>query len=163
MKFLEFADERVGLALAGTVFVNVLRRSLTMKQMAEVRRVVAKQQARGEASARGAITVLELSALDSIDEEARRDSARLMSEVRSAAAATVVEGRGFRAVAGRAIISGLYLVSRPPYQHRVFSDAEEGARWMGALVAGKPAAPTAKEISEAIAEARAAILSPKVD
>lgn len=45
--------------------------------------------------------------------------------------AVVQEGTGFRAAAVRGVVTGLAMVARMPYPHRVFGTPTEAARWFG--------------------------------
>lgn len=42
----------------------------------------------------------------------------------------VHEGSGFRAAAVRSVVTGLAMMANLPYPHKVFSTAEDAARWM---------------------------------
>ncbi len=50
------------------------------------------------------------------------------------ASALVFEGSGFRAAAVRGVATGLAIVARQPYAHRVFSNVPDAARWIVADV-----------------------------
>ncbi|HZU82320.1 MAG TPA: hypothetical protein VE987_05365 [Polyangiaceae bacterium] len=43
--------------------------------------------------------------------------------------AVVYEGTGFRAAAVRTVVTGLALVSKLPYRHKIFATVEDAARW----------------------------------
>jgi hypothetical protein len=49
------------------------------------------------------------------------------------ASAVVMEGRGFRASVGRGIATGLTLLARPSFPHRVHADVGEAAGWLASL------------------------------
>lgn len=49
-----------------------------------------------------------------------------------------VEGSGFQAAMVRAVITGLRLVSRPPYPTHIASDLEEAIRWILHKLPGGP-------------------------
>jgi hypothetical protein len=44
--------------------------------------------------------------------------------------AVVHEGSGFRAAAIRGVVTGLTMLARPPYPHKVFAAIEEGCAWL---------------------------------
>lgn len=65
----------------------------------------------------------------------------------------VMEGDGFRAAAARSIATGLSLIARQPFPHRIFSTVHEGSRWVAQLLKqGPPVDPIA--LSSAVEEIR---------
>lgn len=44
--------------------------------------------------------------------------------------AVVHEGSGFRAAAVRGVVTGLTLLARQPFPHRIFADVADGCRWL---------------------------------
>jgi hypothetical protein len=46
------------------------------------------------------------------------------------ASAVVMEGDGFRASAVRSVATGLSIVARQPFPHRVFRKVQDGAQWI---------------------------------
>jgi hypothetical protein len=46
------------------------------------------------------------------------------------ASAVVMEGDGFRASAVRSVATGLSIVARQPFPHRVFANVQSGAEWV---------------------------------
>jgi hypothetical protein len=63
--------------------------------------------------------------------EARDAGAQFMraSSAEIAVSAVVFEGAGFRNAAVRAVVTGLTLLARQPFPHRVFSNTGQAARW----------------------------------
>jgi hypothetical protein len=49
------------------------------------------------------------------------------------ASAVVYEGAGFRAAAVRSVVTGVSMVSKPPYPHKVFSSVAAAARWFAGM------------------------------
>jgi hypothetical protein len=105
-----------------------------------------------------ALSVLEPGAAQSVPREVRDESAALTTEFKSLAAATVIEGSGFRAAATRTAVSTMFLFARPPYPHKVFGDLAEGAAWV-LETAGKTTAIAVSrdDIVRAVEAARATI------
>jgi hypothetical protein len=66
--------------------------------------------------------------------EVRTGLARFMTEgarvIRSSAVA--FEGAGFRAAAVRGVVTGLTMLARQPYPHKVFATMADAAQWLGA-------------------------------
>ena|SRR5258706_8711818 len=46
--------------------------------------------------------------------------------------AVVFEGDGFRAAAVRGVVTGLTLLARPPYPHKVFANVQQAVGWFSA-------------------------------
>ena len=67
------------------------------------------------------------------------------------ASAVIFEGTGFRAAAVRVVTTGMALVARQPYPHRVFSSTTSAAEWTAAQMArrGLPC-PIASELDKAV-------------
>ena len=65
--------------------------------------------------------------------EVRTDLARFLTEgarvIRSSAVA--FEGAGFRAAAVRGVVTGLTMLARQPYPHKVFATMADAAQWLG--------------------------------
>jgi len=105
-----------------------------------------------------AVTVLEPTAAQSVPKEVRHESASLAGEFKSLAAATVVEGTGFRAAAVRTALASMFLIARPSFPHKVFGDLMESAEW---LIATAERAATmhasSDDIVRAVAETRRAL------
>ena len=71
------------------------------------------------------------------------------------ASAVVMEGDGFRASAVRSVATGLALVARQPFPHRVFPRTLDATEWLAQRLSGEPGSATAVEISRAMDEIRA--------
>jgi hypothetical protein len=67
--------------------------------------------------------------------EARQALARLMSDSGEhiAVSAVVFEGRGFRSAAVRGVVTGLSMLARQPYPHRVCATLSEAAEWFAEM------------------------------
>ncbi len=64
--------------------------------------------------------------------EVRAALARIMVDFGHAlkGSAVVHEGSGFRAAAVRGVVTGLTLLARPPFPHKVFATVEEASDWL---------------------------------
>jgi len=78
----------------------------------------------------------------------RDEGAALTAEFKSLAAATVIEGSGFRAAATRTAIAGMYFIAKPPFPHKVFGDLSTGAGWVIAM--GASAAPNGVTVGDIV-------------
>jgi hypothetical protein len=65
------------------------------------------------------------------DTRARAKLAAFMGASKSIRVSAVVfEGSGFRNAAVRGVVTGLTLLARQPFPHRVFSSVEEASQWL---------------------------------
>lgn len=154
---LHYTDHAFAVCTVGSSFVNVLRKPATMEMIDEIRRQVQRHHRRCNGIV-VAMSVLEPSAAQSVPRDVRENSARLTTEYHSLAAATVIEGSGFRAAATRTAVTTMFLFARPPYPYKVFGDLAEGASWVVATgQKSQPLSVTAEDIVRAVETARAAI------
>jgi len=154
---LHYADDAMGVCTVGSSFVNVLRKPATMAMIDEIRRHVARHHRRCNGVVI-AMSVLEPGAAQSVPREVRDNSARLTTEYSSLAAATVIEGSGFRAAATRTAVTTMFLFARPPYPYKVFGNLSEGASWViETAERTAPLAVTSQDLLRAVETARAAI------
>ena len=156
---LHYADDLHAVVSVGNVFINVVRKPATVGMIRETRRQVQRHFRRWNNQC-VAVSVLEPTAAQAVPREVRDESAALTAEFPSLAAATVIEGSGFRAAATRTAVSGMFLISRPTYPHKVFASLTESARWVIETV--KRTAPldvTSDDILRAIEVARRAVKS----
>jgi hypothetical protein len=154
---LHYADQLHAVVSVGNVFINLVRKPATVGMIRETRRQVQRHFRRWNNQC-VAVSVLEPSAAQSVPREVRDESAALTAEFQSLAAATVIEGSGFRAAATRTAVSGMFLISRPSYPHKVFGNLADGASWVIEKVSRTaPLAVTSDDILRAIEVARAAV------
>lgn len=59
-----------------------------------------------------------------------RLAAILRDHAHVVASAVVFEGTGFRAAAVRSVVTGLSLIARQPFPHRIFAEVHEAALWL---------------------------------
>jgi hypothetical protein len=160
MGIVTFSDEGGAYAERGNVTAFVVRREMTMPRLRRLRREAERVHARYGAE-RVSITVIEPTAISDVQKEVREESADLVRTFPSVLMVTIVEGGGLRAVAARAILSGMTLIAKGRAA-KIFDDVVTAMTWIEPRVppvAGvKP--PSARELVELVAEARRAITSP---
>ena len=89
--------------------------------------------------------------------EVRTALARFMTEgarvIRSSAVA--FEGAGFRAAAVRGVVTGLTMLARQPYPHKVFATMTDAAQWLTGSLAQTAHVPLdSRELLGALEELR---------
>ncbi|MBL8684795.1 MAG: hypothetical protein JNK05_36805 [Myxococcales bacterium] len=99
------------------------------------------------------VTSATMKAPDSEAREAMMASNRRTAS-KMAAVALAIEGEGFGAAAVRAVISGMYLVLKPPHPLKTHSDIATAARWLLEQTSDAPASISASELVSAVAQAR---------
>jgi hypothetical protein len=67
---------------------------------------------------------------------ARRAMAESLTRAAVAFLAVLFEGNGFRAAAVRGVVTGVSLLSPPPYPYKAFGKLEEAAAWAGLKARG---------------------------
>lgn len=144
------------LATWGPVFICVWRHETTMDGVHALTQRFA-DFSHGAAHGAGLLTIVEANA--PVPEGHVRDSlAGFMKKgagtIRSSA--VVHEGSGFRAAAVRGVVTGLTLLARQPFPHRVFATADEGCRWLASsLRETAPGAPIdAEQLVDVVRELR---------
>ena len=91
----------------------------------------------------GMIVIVEKDAvLPGPDERAELSALLKHSGHVAVASALVFEGEGLRATAVRSLVTGLSMLARQPYPHRVFSDVEAAARWIAPVLGAATGSPT---------------------
>ncbi len=103
------------------------------------------------------LTIVEGSAVTDVSREVRVESGAIMRDFPSALNVIVVEGRGFRNSAARAILAAMALLAGRRLSNRVFDDAREAAEWMVPRVPAVAPPPTVEQILALVDTARRAI------
>lgn len=100
--------------------------------------------------------VVTSAAMKAPDSEARDAmvASNRRTAAKMAAVALVIEGEGFAAAAVRAVISGMYLVLKPPHPLKTHSDIATAARWLIEQKCDVPASISASDLVDAVARAR---------
>jgi serine/threonine-protein kinase len=153
---LRFADSELALVRCGRVFITVLRRPLTLRGVEHMRRE-SRLLFGDDASRFFTLSILEARSATTVSPEVRTASEKFAREFTLGGAAIVIEGSGFRSAATRAVVAGIYLVSRAGYRHKVFDRPLEGARWLEDQLALSGVKQSALEMVDAVAEARRAV------
>lgn len=73
------------------------------------------------------------------------------------ASAVVFEGKGFRAAAVRSVVTGLTLLAKQPYPHKVFGTTEEGTQWLLSTMNLGPSAIAASKVLNEVRKIRAQV------
>jgi hypothetical protein len=136
--------------------ITVWRQPATLEALRELREVE-RRLLRINPKGVSGITVMEPSSFDRMMGAAEREEASSMAKEfndRTLAGTYIFEGEGFRAAMARAVVSGILLVSRARYPHKVFPSVEDGLSWLGSKL-GTPF--DGAELALRIAETRAKI------
>ncbi len=155
---LGFVDRGCAFSSVGNLIACVLREEVTVERLRALRkdteRVVAIY-----GPARGGITVVEGQAVTDVSKEVRVESAALMRDFPSAVTVTVIEGRGFKAVAARAIVSAMALLARNRDANKLFDTVDAAAAYMAPRIPPHGSDPrlTPEEIVAIVGRVRAAM------
>lgn len=108
-------------------------RTGTSLQAARVVRATARRLAAERPGALATLVVIERGAdMPSAEARAELSAMAVDQQARMVAAALVHEGNGFRTATVRAVMTGMMLVSRSAFPHKIFATVEEGSRWLRA-------------------------------
>jgi hypothetical protein len=133
---LMWSDDGIAMACSGHVAIIVLRQPATVAQLKRVRTDMTQLKARCSGKL-VSIVVLESGAVRDTPEDVRAEARNLMKDSHVFAAAIVIEGKGFRLSAARALLTGLGLISKPQYTQKIFERVDAAAEWVAQLVAQK--------------------------
>jgi hypothetical protein len=154
---LLWSDEGLAVATFGNVAVTVLRQPATGERLRRLRRDLVQLYERHPGKV-ASMTILEAGAFGSTPEDVRAESIALMRESHVFAAAIVIEGKGFRLAALRALLAGLGLVSRPRHEQKVFENIDAAADWLVELMTKNAIhEPSRQDLVAGIEQARASI------
>ncbi|MFO0551497.1 MAG: hypothetical protein U0271_24120 [Polyangiaceae bacterium] len=70
--------------------------------------------------------------------------------------ASVIEGSGFVGATVRSVVSGLTLITRPPFPSRIFDSVTEAIHWLAPQVMPRPTPSFMRELDLAVTSAREA-------
>jgi hypothetical protein len=155
-------DSNYCIAHWSRVFVIVWRRETTMSAVDDLQRNLVKFAAENPKA--GILTIVERNA-PLPPSLVRQRLAEILTSVGSSIqrSAVVFEGEGFRAAAVRGVVTGLTMLARPPYPHKVFATVDEAFGWLATgleAAPGKPLDPLA--LKRAIGQLRDGLASPAV-
>jgi hypothetical protein len=153
-----YADSGIALGEIVNVFITVLHEPSTMARLREIRKHLARLQAKWPGMVCG-LTVLGPTAFSmNISPEIRDESAALSRNFPSSGNAMVVEATGFAGSALRAFLSGVSMFSKA--RGKIHPTVAEAAAWLAPIASAAAKQPiTAAEIIRAAEEARAAMTS----
>jgi hypothetical protein len=138
------------------VFVVIFHHETTVSAAVTLRKEYTAFAAQHPAGT-GLLTIVEPDApMPSSD--AREALADFMNDNRQSILVSGVayEGSGFRAAAVRSVVTGLTMLARQPFPHKVFPTLEDASQWMVAnLRGGKAGATEVRRFIDAISAARA--------
>jgi hypothetical protein len=151
---IESIDPAHVIGTAEPILVCLWRTVTTRAAIAKLRATGARLAA-SEREGFAMMTVVEASA-DLPDPDVRADLAEYFRAVSSSVvcSALVFEGQGFRAAAVRGITTGLNLMARQPFPHKVFATVQDAASWIDAQSGGRIAS---SSVIDEVAKARAAL------
>lgn len=146
------------------VFVVIFHHDTTVGGATTLRNRYATFAAQHAAGA-GLLTIVEPGA-PMPNSEAREALAKFMTENSDSILVSGVayEGSGFRAAAVRSVVTGLTMLARQPFPHKVFATIDDASEWMitkmrgGGLVASE-----VRELIEAVSAARAELPETSAD
>jgi hypothetical protein len=153
-----WSDDGLALAEIGALTVYVMSKPLTMQRLEPMRQAGERQHARFGSKC-ASLTVVESGAIAEMPKELREEAAKIVRELATDVQTTVLEGSGFKAIAGRAIMTGVRLMSGRRANEKIFADVDSALAWLVPLVPAvdptqRVDAPAAAAL---IARARAAI------
>jgi hypothetical protein len=153
-----WSDDGLALAELGTLTVYLMAQPLTMERLGPMRRQGEQQHARFGTHC-AALTIAENSAITDMPRAVRHEAAKIVRDLATDVSATVLEGSGFKAIAGRAIITGVRMLSGKSANVKIFADVDSALEW---LVPRVPAPDGVERVEAAaaaglITRARAAI------
>ena len=134
----------------------VFRQPPTLENMAFLRAESAKlnQTLNGKYAS---LSILERTGIGNPASDVREASASLARDFTLLGAAIVLEGSGFLPAAGRTLITGIFLLTKKKYPHKIFSDAGDGATWLVPFLSAAGIQQSASEILAAAEATRKAI------
>jgi hypothetical protein len=153
-----WSDDGLALAEIGAPTVYVVAQPLTMQRLEPMRQAGERQHARFGSKC-ASLTVIETGAIADMPTDLRKEAAKIVRELATEVQTTVLEGSGFKAIAGRAIMTGVRLMSGRRASGKIFADVDSALAW---LVPRVPAVDSTQRVdapaaAALIARARAAI------
>jgi hypothetical protein len=152
-------DDGIAIGDMGCVVVVVVAEPITMQRLREMWRH-GEEHIKEFGKGRIGYTVVEPKAVADVSKEVRNEMSRMVRELPASVSATVIEGGGFRAIAGRAIVTGLMLVARRNANHKIFPDTTQAMSWLAPQLPVGSQGVDPVGINELVERARAAIQRP---
>jgi hypothetical protein len=113
------------------VFILIWRHDTTLEGLKALDKAMREHETRCPEGS-GLLTIIEQGA-PMPSSEVRTAMARFLTELARfiKISAVAFEGAGFRAAAVRGVVTGLTMLARQPYPHKVFATMPEAAQWLG--------------------------------
>jgi hypothetical protein len=154
-----YADDGLALGEHLNVFISVLHAPSTMPRLREVRRHLARLQAKRPHATCGITVVGAQAFVLDLPKEVREESAAITRDFPSAGNTIVVESTGFVASVVRAFLSGIWMMTKR--SGKVHSTVAEGAAWLAPVASAVAKTQIrATDLVRAVEETRAAIGQP---
>jgi hypothetical protein len=154
-----WSDNGLAVAELGTLSLFLIAQPLTLPRLQQMRRIGEDHHARF-GSHRASLSIGEPSAIMDMPKPVREQASLMVRDLSSEISAAVLEGGGFKAVAGRAIITGLWLMAGRAGSNKVFTDLDTATAWLAPRIppAGDGEAPISiATLDKLVESARAAI------
>ena len=114
------------------VFIDVLSRPPTVASLTAIRPAVDRLFAKHGGQCIS-ISVLEPSSIGPAPPDTKAVMQKLARDYPNLAAATVIEGSGFRMATARMLLTGIFMLQKQPIPHKVFDKISDGARFIASL------------------------------
>jgi hypothetical protein len=113
----------------GPIFILIWRRNTTMAGVARLYECYGEHAKQGSCAI---LTVIEQGA-PMPSSEVRTALAKFLSGAADTLkiSAVAFEGAGFRAAAVRGVVTGLTMLARQPFPHKIFPTVDQAAQWLG--------------------------------
>lgn len=134
---LHYADPDMAMGSWRHLFILVWRDNTTVEGVERLRRTFREWAADMEGPLALITVVQDNCPMPPAD--ARTDLGRWLGEIsdRVQASAVVYEGQGFRSASVRGVVTGLTMIARQAYPHKVFATVAEGAAWLGTMASSR--------------------------
>jgi hypothetical protein len=134
---LLIASPDYAMATWDSIFILIWRHDTTNEGIETLRHKL-EHFGRSRPQGLGLVTIVEQEA-PMPTSAVREKMAGLMADISKVlkCSAVVFEGTGFRAAAVRGVVTGLMLLARQPYPHKVFASMTDGCSWLGSNLRDK--------------------------
>ena len=126
---IDAIDDAHAIGTTDHLLMCLWRTATTPEAVSELHRIAVRHSRASEPMAM--LTVVEATS-EMPDGDIRGQLASLFQELgdRVSCSALIFEGDGFRAAAVRGIVTGINLVAKQPFPHKVFAQVSEAATWI---------------------------------
>jgi hypothetical protein len=128
---VEYVDSAHAIGASGALLMSLWRTVTTHEAMLRFHNFSAKMVAAGRKDPIAFLTVVEANA-DLPEPAARDELASMFKKLAESVAcsALVFEGQGFKAAAVRGVTTGINMLARQPFPHKVFANVDEAGGWL---------------------------------